>query len=124
MLRRGDAIPHFTVRTPGGDTVEYANLWQHRNLVLISLSAESEAPADTAQRFARAATEEPDTTWVVTHEAVEGVPQPGVVVADRWGEIVHIAALPADAGLPDVDELREWVHFTQMRCPECEGETR
>ena len=122
MLRRGDAIPHFTVRTRDGDVVEYASLWQQRNLVLISLSADPDP--DAAQRFTSATAEEPDTTWVVTREAVEGVPHPGVVVADRWGEIVHIAALPAGAGLPDVDDLREWVHFTRMRCPECEGETR
>jgi hypothetical protein len=46
------------------------------------------------------------------------------VVADRWGEIVHIAAPSGIAGLPDPGELLEWLDYVEHRCPECEGETR
>ena len=123
MLRRGDAIPHFTVRTRSGHAVEYRSIWQQRNLVLISLTHDARVTAEDGELIANAANDG-DTAWVVTHDAIAGLPQPGVVVADRWGEIVHISALSADAGLPDVDDLREWVQFTQMRCPECEGEAR
>ena len=124
MLQRGDAVPHFTVRTAHGGTVDYASLWQQRNLVLILLAAELDDSAGQAKRIATAASEAPDTEWVITRDPIEGVPRPGVLVADRWGEIVHIASTSADAGLPDVDDLLEWLHFTRMRCPECEGEAK
>ena len=123
MLQRGDMVPHFIVEAIDGARFAYVDVWQHHNLVLISLSPESPVPAADAQRIADAA-KAGDTAWVVTHEAIEGLPHPAVLVADRWGEIVHVAGLPADGGLPDVDDLREWIHFTQMRCPECEGEAR
>lgn len=44
-----------------------------------------------------------------------------VVVADRWGEILHIASQSAAdlSRLPSVDELLSWVQFARMQCPEC-----
>ena len=38
MLDRGDAVPHFEVRTVGGDVFGYSTIWQQKNLVLITLS--------------------------------------------------------------------------------------
>jgi hypothetical protein len=32
-----------------------------------------------------------DSACVITRDSVSGVPSPGVVVADRWGEIHHVA---------------------------------
>lgn len=122
MLQRGDAVPLFTVRTNEGQTLTYASLWQQRNLVLITLA--EEPSDDQAKRIAGTAKKDPDTEWVVTRDAIEGVPHPGVLVADRWGEIVHIASTSADDGQANVDDLLEWLHFTRMRCPECEGEAR
>jgi peroxiredoxin len=124
MLQRGDAVPHFTVRTAEGHTFAYASLWQQRNLVLITLAEDSSESVGQAKRIAGAAKKDPNTEWVITRDAIEGVPHPGVLVADRWGEIVHIASTSEDAGRPDVDDLLEWLHFTRMRCPECEGETK
>ena len=124
MLRAGDAIPHFTVRTPGGEIVAYRDIWQQRNLVLILMAPQSPALGGDADRIAIAANEHADSAWIVTADAIEGLPQPGVVVADRWGEIVHVSSTSVDAGLPDVDDLIEWLDFTRMRCPECEGETK
>jgi hypothetical protein len=124
MLQRGDLVPHFTVRTIEGRLIHYATIWQQRNLVLITLTADTVIPSDYAARLASASKDDSDTTWVVTRDIVHDMPCPGALVADRWGEIVHVCPTTAHAGLPDVDDLVEWLHFTQARCPECEGEAK
>jgi hypothetical protein len=49
---------------------------------------------------------------------------PGVLLADRWGEIVHLTAASESARSPAPGELIEWLEYIQNRCPECEGEAR
>ena len=45
MLQRGDSIPHFEVKTIGGELFSYSSIWQRRNLVLLAIPAtEFEAP--------------------------------------------------------------------------------
>jgi len=46
---------------------------------------------------------------------------PRVVIADRWGEIVHIASPPHGQAsqLPNVDEVLSWIRFVRIQCPEC-----
>jgi hypothetical protein len=56
-------------------------------------------------------------------------PGPGgpiAVVADRWAEVTHSAALERRGNSidPDVETLLRWVEATLHRCPECEGEAR
>lgn len=121
MLAPGDLVPHFEVTTLAGDRFEYSSIWQRRNLVLIALPSDAAAPehAPWMAASARAATDE-DTVWVVTADRVAGAPYPGIVVADRWGEVVHVAAAP----LPSPDEVAQWVHDLELRCPECEGEAK
>jgi hypothetical protein len=123
MLQRGDLVPHFNVRSIDGRAMAYSSIWQRRNLVLISLASHACVTDGYAACIAAASQDDQETVWIVTEDAVDGVPHPGVVVSDRWGEIVHIASASQD-GLPNVDELLEWVSFTRMRCPECEGETK
>jgi hypothetical protein len=65
-----------------------------------------------------------DTACVITRDHVPEIPSPGVVVADRWGEIVHIAAGADVDGLPLPRELLEWTGYVQHQCPECEGEAK
>ena len=65
-----------------------------------------------------------DTECVITREQVEGVPCPGVITADRWGEICFVAEAGTIAALPPVAELVEWLHYVQIQCPECQGEAR
>jgi hypothetical protein len=59
---------------------------------------------------------------VVTRDTVMGVRTPSVVIADRWGEVLHITEPSSSAGLPPPDELIEWIDYIRQRCPECEGE--
>ena len=61
---------------------------------------------------------------MITRDTVSGIPSPAVIVADRWGEIVHIAAGSQAGELPQAHELVEWVTYVQHQCPECEGEAR
>jgi hypothetical protein len=65
-----------------------------------------------------------DTACVITRDNVSGVPRPGIVVADRWGEIHHVAGGETVDDLPSPHELIEWLRYVQHQCPECEGEAR
>jgi hypothetical protein len=127
MLQPGDLVPHFEVTTLPGRKVGYSTVWQRRNLVLISLppSDSESSRAYTSQLAAEMpAFSEHKTEWVVTRDIVAGLGRPGVLVADRWGEIVHVAAGEDVADLPRPGELFEWVTYLQRQCPECEGEAQ
>ena len=65
-----------------------------------------------------------ETECVVTQDVVSGVACPGLIVADRRGEIVYVAAPSAAADLPQPSELIEWIRYVQHQCPECQGEAK
>ena len=65
-----------------------------------------------------------DTAAVLTLDAVPGLPATGLLIADGWGEITYARSGGTLADLPDPDEILDWLRFTRMRCPECEGEWR
>jgi hypothetical protein len=127
MLERGDLVPHFEVTTLEGDVVSYATIWQDRNLVLVTLPA---SEADTSRAYvselkaAMPASSNVDTACVITRDYVTGVPNPAVLVADRWGEIVHISAASDVAALAPPEELLDWIAYVRAQCPECEGEAK
>ena len=115
-------MPHFTLTTISGETIDYAkDVWQRKNLVLIAVPAGADA-RELSQRYAPLASE--DTTVVITSAAVSGIPPPSVVLADQWGEIAHTAASATFTDLPRPDDLRTWLEHIRQRCPECEGEAR
>ncbi len=87
-----------------------------QRIASVSVDAPPSLAADLRARVGSAA------EVVVTTSAIEGVPQPGAVVADRWGEIHHVTTI--DPTAPDLDDLVEWVRFVRMQCPECQGEAR
>jgi hypothetical protein len=128
MLQAGDLVPHFAVTNLQGETVSYSTIWQRRSLVLITVP--SSDPDGTFGHYVSQLTaqgpalQRSGCEWIVTRDAVTGVPCPGVVVADRWGEIVHIAAGSEARELPLPQELVEWVTYVQHQCPECEGEAK
>ena len=125
MLQPGDAIPHVTLRTRRGSVVSYCDLWQRRNLVLV-LAPDNAAmePALDAYVNSLKRTLPADTALVVSVDPVEGLPPLTLVIADRWGEIHHVATAPAIGGLPGPDAVMEWLEFVRVQCPECQGETR
>jgi len=133
-LQRGDQVPHFEVKTLAGDVFSYTTIWQRKNLVLVTLpeavdsssaSALGGLPAEALAEGGRCRdVQQHDGAWVITRDPVPGVPTPGALVADRWGEIVQIAAAPQVSGLPTVSELLEWLDYVERRCPECEGEAK
>jgi hypothetical protein len=121
----GDAVPHFVVSGYDGSVVQYSSIWQHRNLVLITLPRTHDADRYVKALTARtSAFDAQETTCVSTHEPIRGLPAPGLLVADRWGEIVHIITAPTVAGLPSPHQLQQWLQAIEYRCPECEGEAR
>ena len=125
-LQVGDAVPHFVARSVDDSVVTYSSsIWQHRNLVLVTL-----LPTQTDDRYVKdligqtSAFDEQESTCVVTRGEIAGLPAPGLLVADRWGEIVHIVTPAAVTELPSVDQLLQWLEAIEYRCPECEGEAR
>jgi hypothetical protein len=127
MLQRGDSVPHFEVKTIGGELFSYSTIWQRRHLVLLAIpTAESEAPGTYSSELVARRSEftAKGAECVVTGDRVPGIRSPAVVVADRWGEIVHVATTSQVENLTSPEELLDWVDYLDRRCPECEGEAK
>ena len=121
-----DQVPHFDIIDVDGRRVAYGDLWQRRHLLLILLPDDPDGDVDYRAALAAHMTElaAHETAVVITRNAVAGAPRPGVVVADRWGEIQWVAAAGGAAELPPPPAIVEWLRYVQMQCPECQGETR
>lgn len=128
MLEKGQPVPHFAVTDINGMRVVYTEaIWQRRHLLLITLAPATSPDEDAYLSRIHARLGELsslDTTCVITRETVPDTPRPGIVVADRWGEIQHVAGAARVGALPNVDDLLDWLHYVEQRCPECEGEAR
>jgi hypothetical protein len=127
MLKRGDSVPHFEVGTLEGEPFTYSTIWQHKNLLLVTIpprdsESTSAYAADVTARFREF--DDPDFACVITEDQVPGISAPAVVVADRWGEIVFAVEKSYVADLPAPQELIEWLNYVRNQCPECEGEAR
>jgi len=127
-LERGNAVPHFTVTKPNGERVNYGDVWQHQNLVLVVAPLEQDNGLLSSYLTALANAEERfrmlDAVLVVTSDTVAGAPQPCVIVADRWGEIYFVAGGITIEQLPDPDAIIDWLEYIENECPECQGEAR
>jgi hypothetical protein len=118
-------LPHFTVTDDAGERVDYSAFWQRKNLLLVVLPGSPDAEGyipGLRSRMAELTAYE--TACVITHQPIEGVRPPAVVIADRWGEVHYAASPDSVAALPTVAELIEWLRYVQMQCPECQGEAR
>src|SRR5688572_13509232 len=127
MLQTGDLVPHFTATAFSGDRFDYSTIWQRKNLVLVLLPhAESAASTRFVGQLTARMSEltGDDSACVITRDGVSGLPSPGIVVADRWGEIRHVAEGKTVDDLPGPDDVIEWLRYVQHQCPECEGEAR
>ena len=126
MLRRGDQVPHFEVRTSGGELFRYASIWQHKNLLLVALPGDAPAGArDTLEQATPGdAFQQRESVCVVTRDDVPGLHAPAALVADRWGEIVYLTETSRVDELPTSSDLLDWLDYIDRRCPECEGETK
>jgi hypothetical protein len=125
-MQRGDIVGHFDVLTTGGGRFSYSAIWQRKNLVLITLAATATNDESYLRELKRHETEfsERDSICIVTREDLPGLPAPGALVADQWGEIVYVVAVIDVNDLPTPQELLEWVEYVASRCPECEGEAK
>lgn len=126
-LQVRDAMPHFTVTRIDGPPVRYESIWQRKNLLLVLLprnvdGASAKYASQVADRSADITAE--DAAYVITRDPIAGAPTPGVVVADRWGEVHFVAGADDVAALPSADDLIDWLRYVQVKCPECEGESR
>lgn len=126
-IRIHDLMPMFTATSRAdGTPVDYRDVWQRKNLVLVTLPDDD----PTANSYAMSlSTRQPelasgDTRLIVTASRIEGIPAPAVVIADRWGEVYYVKSANSAAELPGPNELMEWVQYVRNECPECQGETR
>lgn len=126
MLQPHDLVPHFEVTDLRGERVQYSSIWQRKNLVLVTLpDPDSSARGYGDWLMARVSgPTDDDTEWIVTRDRIAGLSAPGVVVADRWGEVVYVAYPSQVQDLPPPAEIAEWLRYLQYRCPECEGEAK
>jgi hypothetical protein len=127
MLKAGDQVPHVTVRSADGTSISYGDLWQQKNLLLVLL-ADPGSPGSEAYlarlRASMADLTAHDTASIVTSDRIPGAPAPGVLIADRWGEIWYVHQADSDGALPTPDALVEGLRHVQLQCPECQGEAR
>jgi hypothetical protein len=125
LLQTGHAVPHFSLTLLDGTRFAYADIWQQKNLLLVLL-ADDQPSEDYAGRLRARMSDITacETACVTSRDEVAGVLRPGVVIADKWGEVHVAAGADAATGLPTPDDLIEWLRYVQMQCPECQGETR
>jgi hypothetical protein len=121
-----DLMPMFTAAAADGTLVRYEDIWQRQNLLLVSLPSDDPTSSSYATSLgvlgpSLAAYE---TVLLIVTTRIDGVPSPGVVVADRWGEVCHLQQADRASALPRPEELTDWVRFVRNECPECQGETR
>jgi hypothetical protein len=122
-LTRGSLLPHFQAATLEGGTLRYADLWQKSNLVLLVLPRGAAAEglaylSDLRERLAAAGAG--DTAAAAVHGPVEGLPDPAVILSDRWGEVIDIQPIgDGAANWPAPGDVVDWVDFIRRRCPEC-----
>jgi len=126
-LRAHDLLPMFTVTDAiSGRTFEYREAWQRKPIVLVLTSPDD----PTAQAYVEslstrtAAIAGHEAILVVTADPVPGLAAPAVLVADRWGEVYHVAAAARAADLSPAGEILDWLQYIRKECPECWGETR
>jgi hypothetical protein len=122
-LSAHDFVPMFRIRNiVDAAIVDYRDIWQRSNLLLIAVAHEDAPDPYLAQLGRHLAGN--DTAVVVTTDPIPGVPAPAVVVADRWGEIQYIQTAGRASDLPDAAELADWLDYVRYQCPECQGEAR
>ena len=116
MLARGSQLPHIALTTVSGGRIDYRDLWQHHNVAIVCVAGDNAAQpfVDAAAEFARR-----HAVCIATRESLDLLPCPGIAIADRWGEIVHV-----DDNVPPVEDVLVWLDHLEQRCPECEGEAR
>lgn len=84
-------------------------------LVLVVTGSPGEAEALVPAAFARS-----HTVLVDPHRKL-GVTGPAAMVVDECGAVIFARQVERIDALPTPSELREWVIFVAIRCPECEG---
>ena len=126
-IRDRDLMPMFTASNRvDGRNVDYQHVWQQKNLVLVTLAEDDPTATSYAVSLngLNASLSSQEAILIITTTHIEGIPSPGAVVADRWGEVYYVEGASRASELPGPDELMKWVQYVRNECPECQGEAR
>lgn len=74
--------------------------------------------AEGARRGADSLTLVTETNGEAEHCGVRDG-EDAVIIADRWGQIYHIARGEGADALPNTSQIEEWFRFIDTQCPEC-----
>jgi hypothetical protein len=127
MIHEGELIPHINVTTFAGDRFAYSDIWQRKNVVVVSLPHQEGMANDKYLSQLTSCMSEltgDDAVCVITTDDIPDVPAPAVVIADRWGEVHYVTYANRVEELPGPQEIAEWLRYIRNKCPECEGEAR
>ncbi|MGE3177836.1 MAG: hypothetical protein AB7O32_10215, partial [Vicinamibacterales bacterium] len=112
-IERGHQVPDFDVRTVQGREFRYSTIWQRKNLLLVLLPPSGGDGDYVAELDGRAeAFQQLDAECVITRGHIPGLHPPAVLLADRWGEVVHVAPAPEPVR---AEVLLEWLEYIQHR---------
>lgn len=148
LMRKGGRLPAWTLESTDSKPPIPLRTDDRRATVLVTIHAECAACAVYLDELEQHAEEmrawdgrvvaviagDPtgspgrDTAFVRRARDVErrlerrGVPRPGVVIADQWGEVFAVEAAGGDHAFPPAVEVVSWLRFLAIQCPECQGE--
>lgn len=126
MLTTGARLPSMTVRDEVTGRIFGLRVIRRESVALALLHPPGCAACDAYRRAladALAAFADWDGRAVVTTGTAEvadalDVTIPAVIIADRYGQVYHVATAEDADGLLDARELEEWLRFLGTQCPE------
>src|SRR3954462_5680709 len=124
MLNKGDHVPRFECVTIDDIRVNYADVWQKKNLALLCLSEDSSPEAQSyiqQLREALPALAVHDAVVVVTTTPIDGMPLPGCAVADRWGQMQWVTSAKRSVVRPPPKKFPAWFRFWRFSGPSAKG---
>jgi hypothetical protein len=122
MPSPGERFPHVSLQRTDSTPFTYADIWQRRHLLLVTLAPEGrDVPEDEARFMKRLETYDEElrryeVTTVVTRDTVAGLSAPSILIADRWGEVVAVESAERIASLPDLEHVLEWLRMVARAC--------
>lgn len=123
MWSEGDRLPNVEAHTLDGRAVHTGEFGQRQAVALIVIGPREAAVSPWRNWLDDLGALRPEfasleTVVAVSHDLVEGCEFPTALVADRWGEIMHLRRLvvAGDRVEPSPADIVEWARNVHYRC--------